>query len=162
MKQLSLLLLLSVMLFITGCPLRTAEPIDAGSYTKTDWLLGKWTEQKAGGGDVYLIKKGSKASRLQLFNVTRGDDETDARTIILSSIGKKIFISVSDVDEDKEKGYYIYQLTKLSNTEIELLPVKEYSVSSDAQSKELQTFLNQHIDDDTIYEAKDLVHFKKG
>jgi hypothetical protein len=163
MKQLSLLFVAGLMLVITGCPLRTDLPIDAGSYTSTGWLLGKWTEQKNDGtaGDIYLVKKGNRPGIVQIYEVTKGESSARPRPSVLSSIGNKIFINVYDEDEDNDKGYYIYQLRKISDKEIELLPVREYSIEASASAKKLQAFLREHLNDEAIYEPKEIARLKK-
>jgi hypothetical protein len=164
MKKLSLLLLVGVMLFITGCPLQTRQAIDEGSYTSTNWLMGNWTQQKADGtkGKSYLIKNGDKPGRISVYSIIEGETEAKPRAVTLSNVGGKIFISAWDESDDAaDAGYYIYQMVKKSSTSFELLPVKERSISYDATSEEIRSFLNEHLSGD-IYELKDVEFYKKG
>jgi hypothetical protein len=163
MKHLSLILLLGAMLVITGCPMQTEHPVDEGSYTATSWIEGKWVQQKSDGtaGKSYLIKK-DKPGRLLAYSVTAGKAEAKAQPIIASTVGSKVFLSAyTEGDEVDDKGYYIFQLIKKSNSEFELLPVKEYTVESGASSKEIKDYLMQH-GDDAIYEEGERETYKKG
>jgi hypothetical protein len=163
MKQLSIVLLMGLMLVITGCPLHTSAPVDGGSYTTTSWLEGKWIQQKADGttAKTYLIKKGDKPGKIDVYTITDGKAETKPMPVVLSTVAGKIFISAySEADDMDEAGYYIYQMQKKSSTAFDLLPVKEHSINADASSREIMSFLSEHIDGD-IYEIKDLEHYKK-
>jgi hypothetical protein len=163
MKRLSLALLIGIMLVITGCPLQTTMPVDEGSYTASSWLEGKWIEQKADGttSKTYLIKKGDKPGRILVYTITDGKPESKPMPVVLSNVAGKIFISAyTEADDVDEAGYYIYQMQKKSNAAFDLLPVKEHAISTSASSKEITTFLREHVDGD-IYEVKDLAHYKK-
>ena len=157
-------LLIAIMLLITGCPLQTSVPVDEGSYTTTGWLEGKWIELKADGSTAktYLIKKGDKAGKIQVYTITDGKPEAKPMPVVLSNVAGKIFISAyTEADDMDEAGYYIYQMQKKSNAAFDLLPVKEHAISTSATSKEIMTFLRENVDGD-IYETKDLVHYKKS
>jgi hypothetical protein len=163
MKRFSLIVLLAAMFLITGCPMQTEHPVDEGSYTATSWLEGKWVQQKSDGtvGKTYLIKR-SKPGHLLAYSVTAGQLEAKGRPIVASRVGSKVFLSAYDEgDEVDDKGYYIFQLIKKSNTEFELLPVKEHTVGSDASSKEIKDYLVQH-QDEAIYEEGERETYKRG
>jgi hypothetical protein len=162
MKHSFLILLLGVMFLITGCPLQVEQPVDEGSYTGTSWIEGKWVQQKSDGstGKTYLIKR-DKPGRLLAFTVSGGQPEAKGRPIVASTVGSRIFLSAYDEGDDvDDKGYYIFQLIKKNNSEFDLLPVKEHSVSSGASSKEVKDYLMQH-QNDAIYEESERESYKK-
>jgi len=164
MKQLSFLLLVSVMLVVTGCPLQTNSPVDEGSYTETSWLEGKWDRQASRGseGKSYVIKKHRKPGNILAYDVINGTTDSKGRLIVLSNIGSTIFISAfEDSDDLTDKGYYIYKMIKKSSTEFDLLPVKENSIAKNVSGKDIRAYLNKNQDAD-IYEKKDIEHYKKN
>jgi len=157
MKRLLSGCLLAAMLLLTGCPYESDTPVDQGSYPAPAWLPGKWQLVKQDGtGTVYDLKanKGNAA----LLEATTSVETI--RKIFLSKVGNSIYLSVYEPSDDmSEEGYYIYRLTKKSNTEIELLPVNEHINISGAGS--LKEFLRQHENDETIFEKSELSTYKK-
>ncbi len=149
---------------MSGCPLQTSSPIDEGSYTETGWLEGKWERQPSDGsdGESYVIRKHRKPGNMLVYEVKEGKTETKGRSVILSSIGAKIFLSVfEEGDELSDKGYYIYRMIKKSSTAFDLIPVKEHLIEPNTSSRGIRKYLDEN-QDAGIYEITDTEHYKKN
>ncbi len=78
----------------------------------------------------------------------------------MSKVGSSVYMSVYEAGDDLgDEGYYIFRMTKKSNTEMELLLLKEHADVSSAAS--LKEFLRQHENDDAVFEKTELMQFKK-
>lgn len=158
MKQLFIYSLLAATILLTGCPYSSDTPVDQGSFPVPAWLAGKWQEVKSGGnGTVYELKP-DKGNSSILTATVPGEKE---KKIYMSKVGNRVYMSVYEAGDDLgDEGYYIFRMTKKSNTEMELLPLKEHADVSNAAS--LKEFLRQHEDDDTVFEKSELMLFKKA
>ncbi len=165
MKRLSFFLLIGVMFIITGCPLQTSRPVDEGSYTETGWLEGKWDRLASRGseGKSYKVEKHRKQGTMLAYDIINGKINNEGRVIILSNVGSAIFVSAYEEGSEDltDKGYYIYKLLPKSNTEFDLIPVKEKSISKNASGRDIRAYLSANLDG-KIYELKDTEHYKKS
>lgn len=157
MKPLFIYSLLAAMLLLTGCPYSSDTPVDPGSFSVPAWLTGKWQEVKSdGNGTVYELKP-DKGNSSILTATVPGEKE---KKVYMSKVGSSVYMSVYEAGDDlSDEGYYIFRMTKKSNTEMELLPLKEHADVGSAAS--LKEFLRQHENDDAVFEKTELMQFKK-
>ena len=166
MKQIAVYSLVICMFMLAGCPAKTLHSIDNGSYEAPSWLPGKWVELDKDGQkkDIFLLKKDGHQGHLTCYEVDSSGkaDHSKPSPVIMSTIGGKTFLCFYDKGDDaSDKGYYLFQFRKVSNTEFILAAIKENLIDYDAESSEIVKFLEQNKDDESIYNPDETVHYKK-
>ena len=158
--------MLAIMFVLTGCPLLTEKSMDEGSYDVPAWLPGNWAEVDSAGNkkDVYLLKKEDAKGNLKCYDVDGvGKPDMDkVRRVILSKVEDKVFLSIyNSSDNESDNGYYVYQFIMESKTAFTLKGVKEYSIDADSAPADILEYLKKHKDDASIYDPKEVSHYKK-
>ena len=166
MKWYAVFGLLSLLLVLTGCPQVTKNSMDEGSYDAPAWLAGKWWSIDANGkrNDGYYLEKDTKKGNIKCYELdsTGKIKYVDARQVILSTVGNKVFLSFYNSGDDmSEEGYYIYEFRKVSNTEVVLAGVKEHKIGYDAGAEEILTYLEKNKDNKDLYDASETTRYKK-
>jgi hypothetical protein len=163
MRRFSFLPLLLLLVLLTGCPKEVDESIDDGSYTQTDWMLGKWTcvsgDDK---GTEYTVTRDAdnKAKLISEEKAVNGDLKKYG--LIMSTVGKNFFASIYEMNEDDiATEYYILKLVKKSNKELELWPVKDTLVAIGTERDEMVPFLKAHGNEPGTYDMEDIVTYRK-
>jgi hypothetical protein len=167
MKKLLYTMLACCCLFLMGCPLQTESPIKSDSAVSIpSWLPGHWTQIMDGapGTTSYQLKADPAApGRLQVLSIENGAPANEhVRTAELAMVRGKLFLSVYDKgDETTDAGYYHYALSKAGNGDLELAPLKEFIVTSDASGEDLAAYIRLHTSADDYLEQKDILRYRK-
>ena len=152
MKKTLFTLLMSVCLFLMGCPLQTESPIKGDAASIPSWLPGQWTLIKDGkvGTTSYQVKADA-ASRSRISIVTVDEqgkaDKENARRGELSLVKGQLFLSVFEKSDDvSDEGYYHYAIGRSSGGDLQLVPLKEHIVTSGTSGEELAAYIAKHAD----------------
>jgi hypothetical protein len=165
MRSFSFLPLLLLLVLLSGCPKEVDESIDDGSYTQTDWLVGKWTclsgDDK---GTEYTVTR-DKTNKAKLISEETGANGDQKRYgLIMSTVGKNLFASVYELDGDEDDiptEYFILKVVKKSNKEMQLWPVKETLAAIGTERDEMVPFLTAHGSEPATYDMEDVVTYRK-
>lgn len=166
MKHLLIFSLLAFMFVLTGCPVSTKNSIDNGSYDAPSWLTGKWCEIDSAGNskDCYMIASGTKKGNLAYWEVDAKGVKKDMNTrpLVLSKIKDKIFMSAYvPGDGTTEDGYYLFEFRKVSNSEFILAGMKEHSIDEDASQADIVKFIENNMNDNSLFPKEETSRYKK-
>ncbi len=158
MKKIFLLLLFAGMFLLSGCPYESSDPIDTGSYKVPAWLIGNWRQGASKITNYRVASIKDNANAFTAYEVdSAGIVKTTYNPIIMSKLGKNIFLSVNDPEAGV--SYYIYRLEISSENKIELLGLKEKIVPDDLEK--LKSFLLANENSKDIYDPIESMTFRK-
>jgi hypothetical protein len=167
MKKLLYTMLVCSCLFMMGCPLQTDSPIKSDSAVSIPaWMPGRWTQLKDGApaATSYLIRADPQGrGKLQVITIEDGQPDNDnIRPAVLASVRGQLFISVYDKgDETSDAGYYHYAVSRSDDGDMQLVPLKEYIVASDASGEDVAAYIAVHTTKDDYLEQKDAELYRK-
>jgi hypothetical protein len=129
-------------------------------------LYGKW-RNPANPKVAYLVEKDARKGYFKRYDIdSAGNVGKVAQPVIMSVVEDRIFLSAFTPADDVEvDGYYLYEFRKVSDKEFKLVPVKENKVSHaldyDTPSEKIKPYLQQKINDKTIYDLEGIETYMK-
>jgi hypothetical protein len=167
MKQVLVYGLLVAMLILAGCPVQTKNSIDEGSYDIPKAMNGVWQEAETSSGKAkktYVLEVSNRKGNLKCYDAdsTGTPDKSKQTPVIMSQVKGKVFLFAYRPEDDMDAaGYYIFEFRPVSDKEFKLVPVKEKSIDYNASPEEITKFLEQNINNNSIYDLSDVVRYVK-
>src|SRR5687768_9338188 len=155
MKKLAFAAIFICMFILCGCPVLTQNSMYEGSYKVPSWLAGTWKLASKTGSETtssyYIEAVKGKTGNILVYSVnSSGVREKTGRKCTVSDIGRQAFLSAYDAGDDEmnDPGWYIHKFEEISKNEFELIPVKEYAISYEAEPAEIKSYLLENKDND--------------
>ncbi len=156
--------ILTVAVFLMGCPYETEVPIDQPGVKYPTSLLGKW-EPKSSSDDIYNIQK--KDDYIITITKTKkepkADDVPTVYEAFLSEVDTVKFLNLSEKKEE-ENGtvkFYLYKIEiSPSGARMTLSAITENIDEKFQTSAELKNFIQQNMNHSFFYDKEEEVYIK--